>query len=193
MEHPPVLLDLPEALETERLILRPPRAGDGPAVNEAILETWDALHRWMPWAAERPSVDETEGHMRRGQASFIARTSLPMLMLERDSQAFVGGTGLPRMDWSVPRFEIGYWIRQRCEGQGYMTEAVTALTRFAFATLAAVRVEIHCSHRNLRSQRVAERCGFVLEGRLRNHGHDPGGLLRDEMIYARVPDAAPPA
>ncbi|HEX4417066.1 MAG TPA: hypothetical protein VH165_04160 [Kofleriaceae bacterium] len=33
----PVLIDLPETLETEHLILRPPRAGDGAAVNAAIL------------------------------------------------------------------------------------------------------------------------------------------------------------
>ncbi|HEX7843815.1 MAG TPA: GNAT family N-acetyltransferase, partial [Kofleriaceae bacterium] len=149
----PVLLDLPEVLETDRLILRPPRRGDGPAMNEAILETFESLHRWMPWATARPSVDETEAHVRRSAASFVARTSLPMLIVRRDSQAFVGATGLPRMDWSVPRFEIGYWIRQRCEGQGYMSEAVAALTRFAFTTLAAARVEIHCSHRNVRSQR----------------------------------------
>ncbi len=181
-----VLLDLPETLETERLILRSPRAGDGAAVNAAILETWDSLHQWMAWAVERPSVEETEGFMRLQQASFIARTGLNMLIFARDTQAFVGAAGLPRIDWSLRRFEIGYWIRQRCVGQGLMSEAVTALTELAFTTLAAVRVEIHTSHRNLRSQRVAERCGFVLEGRLRDFGREPSGELRDEMIYGRV-------
>jgi len=182
----PVLLDLPETLETERLILRPPRAGDGAAVNAAILETWDSLHHWMAWAIERPPVDETEGHMRRQQASWVARTGLNMLLFARDTQAFVGGAGIPRMDWGLRRFEIGYWIRRSCEGQGLMCEAVTALTQFAFTTLAAVRVEIHTSHRNVRSQRVAERCGFVLEGRLRDFAREPNGELRDEMIYGRV-------
>ncbi|MEO7731007.1 MAG: GNAT family N-acetyltransferase [Kofleriaceae bacterium] len=182
----PVLVDLPETLETERLILRSPRAGDGAAVNAAILETWDSLHHWMLWAAERPSVDETEGFMRRQHASFIARTGLNMLMFRRDSQTFVGAAGLSRMNWTLRRFEIGYWIRQSCVGQGLMSEAVTALTQLAFTTLAAVRVEIHTSHRNVRSQRVAERCGFVLEGRLRAFGREPSGELRDEMIYGRV-------
>lgn len=182
----PVLLDLPETLETERLILRPPRAGDGAAVNAAILETWGPLHHWMPWAAERPSVDETEAVMRRQHASFVLRTGLNLLMFQRGSLAFVGGAGIPRLDWELRRFEIGYWIRQSCAGQGLMTEAVTAVTQLAFTTLAAVRVEIHTSHRNLRSQRVAERCGFVLEGRLRDFGREPSGELRDEMIYGRV-------
>jgi len=191
MSSNPILLDLPDAIETARLLVRAPRPGDGATVNSAVLETWDALHRWMPWATERPTLEVSEDVVRRGAASFRLRTDLPMLMFRRGGGEFVGGTGLHRMDWSVPRFEIGYWVRASCEGQGYVSEAVRGLARFALAALGAQRVEIHCSHRNERSQRVAERCGFQLDGRLRNHGRDPSGELRDMMIYALVPgDAA---
>jgi len=187
MGRAPVLLDLPDAIETERLVLRSPRPGDGPAMNAAILDTWDALHRWMPWARERPAVEETETIARQLHASFLTRADLPMVMFLQDRKTVVGSTGLHRMDWSVPRFEIGYWIRRTHEGQGYVSEAVNALARFAFRTLEAERVEIHCSHRNARSQRVAERCGFTLEGRLRNHGRETTGELRDMMVYALIP------
>jgi RimJ/RimL family protein N-acetyltransferase len=162
-------------------------------VNAAIHESLEALQRWMPWAVQPPSLEDSEVYVRGAQATFLTRTSLPMLMLRRGSHEVVGSTGLPRMDWDVPRFEIGYWVRRSCEGQGYVSEAVTALTAFAFGPLRAARVEIHCSHHNLRSQRVAERCGFVLEARLRNHGRDPGGAMRDEMIYARLAPGAPAA
>jgi RimJ/RimL family protein N-acetyltransferase len=190
MERPPVLLDIPDAIETERLILRSPMPGDGPAVNAAILETWDSLHRWMPWARERPTVEQTEATARQLRASFITRADLPMFMFLHDRKTVVGGTGLHRMDWSVPRFEIGYWVRRTYEGHGYVSEAVTALIRFAFRALKAERVEIHCSHRNARSQRVAEGCRFVLDGRLRNQGREPTGELRDTMVYSLVPDDA---
>ncbi|HEX2690569.1 MAG TPA: GNAT family N-acetyltransferase [Kofleriaceae bacterium] len=188
MSQNPVLLDIPDAIATERLILRSPMPGDGPAMNEAILDTWDALHPSMPWARERPTVDETEEIARRFRAHFITRTDLPMFMFLHDRPAVVGSTGLHRMDWSIPRFEIGYWIRRGYEGQGYVSEAVRGLTRFAFRTLRAQRVEIHCSHRNQRSQRVAERCGFLLDGRLRNHGREATGELRDMLVYSLVPE-----
>jgi RimJ/RimL family protein N-acetyltransferase len=90
------------------------------------------------------------------------------------------------MDWAVPRFEIGYWVRRSCKGKGYVTEAVQALVQLAFKKLGAERVEIHCSHLNEPSQRVAERCGFALEGRLRNHKREPDGELRDTLVYALV-------
>jgi hypothetical protein len=60
-----------------------------------------------------------------------------------------------------------------------------------FTTLAALRVEIHTSHRNVRSQRVTERCGFVLEGRLRDFDREPSGELRDEMLGGQKPQKKP--
>ncbi len=182
----PLLLDLPETLETPRLLLRSPLPGDGPATNEAIVESWEQVHRWLPWAQALPTVAQSEEMARQKRAEFIARTNLPMLVLPRDRPGIVGSSGLHSMDWSVPRFEIGYWIRKSCQRQGYATEVVRTLTRFAFGTLAAERVEIHCSHRNEASQGVALKCGFALEGRLRNHSREPTGELRDTLIYALV-------
>jgi RimJ/RimL family protein N-acetyltransferase len=184
----PALPAIPDAIETDRLILRSPLHGDGPTLNEAILETWEALHHWMPWAREQPTVDETEERARQSRTNFVSRVDLPMLMFLRDQPTVVvGATGLHRMDWTVPRFEIGYWVRRSYEGKGYVSEAVRALTRLAFGALGAERVEIHCGHRNVRSQRVAERCGFVVEGRLRNQRRETTGELRDTLVYALVP------
>jgi RimJ/RimL family protein N-acetyltransferase len=62
------------------------------------------------------------------------------------------------------------------------------LTDFAFRGLDANRVSIHCDPRNERSRRVAERCGYELEGRLRNAARTPSGTLRDTLIFSRVPE-----
>jgi RimJ/RimL family protein N-acetyltransferase len=180
----PLLLDLPERLETPRLTLRPPLPGDGPAVNEAIVETIDALRPWMPWATPTPSVDESEVWCRKAYADFLARRQLPLLMFLREEGSLVGSGGIPRLDWAVPRFEIGYWVRRRFEGQGYVTEAVAEMTRFAFERLSARRVEIRTDDRNERSWRVAERLGFRLEGIHRNDERAPDGTLRDTRVYA---------
>lgn len=182
----PLLLDLPERLETGRLFLRPPLPGDGPAVNEAIVETIDALQKWMPWATPAPTADQTEEWCRKSYADFVARRQLPLLMFLRDGGWFAGSVGVPRLDWKVPRFEIGYWVRRRFEGQGYVTEAVAELTRFCFEQLSARRVDIQMDDRNERSWRVAERLGFELEGVHRHDERAPDGRLRDTRVYAKV-------
>ena len=180
----PVLLDLPERLETTRLVLRPPRPGEGAALNEAVLETIEALQRWMQWSVPTPTLQQSELWCRKSAAEFIERKQFALLLWSRqDPATLVGSSGMRAIDWRVPRFEIGYWVRRRFEGQGYVTEAALAIARFAFEALGARRVEIHTDDRNQRSWRVAERLGFRLEGVLRNECRE-AGVLRDTRVYA---------
>jgi RimJ/RimL family protein N-acetyltransferase len=192
----PILLDVPERIDTERLVLRAPRRGDGTIVNEAIRASHAELAPWMPWAGTLPTVDESEAHCRRQQARFLLREDFVLLIFERGvggaEGRLVGGTGLHRIDWAVRKFEIGYWRRTGCEGQGYATEAVRAIARLAFDGLEARRVEIRMDDRNERSWRVAERAGFTLEALLRFDSVTPTGEPRSTRIYARVRGAEEP-
>jgi RimJ/RimL family protein N-acetyltransferase len=180
----PSLIDVPEEIETERLIVRMPRPGEGAAVNAAVAESFDELHRWMPWAATMPTVADSEAHSRRAHARFLLREDLSYRAWLKGTDTYVVGSGLHRMDWSVPRFEVGYWCRSAFVGQGFVTEVVRALTAVAFEKLGAHRVEIRVDDRNDRSWRVAERCGFTLEGTLRHNERAPDGSLRDTRVYA---------
>jgi len=182
----PILFDFPDSFETARLTIRSPVPGDGAEVQAAVAETIDDLRPWMSWADHVPTVDEEEELVRRARARFLTREDLWLLLFLKGTHTLVGGSGLHRIDWSVPSFEIGYWVRRRFAGHGYITEAVRGITRFSFETLGARRVEIRCDTRNERSRRVAERAGFELEAALRNHAMTPTGELRDTLIYVRL-------
>lgn len=182
----PILLDFPNQFETDRLLLRAPRSGDGKAVNDAILESVETLRPWMPWVHPVPTVTDTEIHSRRMAARFITRDDLSLYLFRKSDGLFVGGSGLHRIDWSVPRFEIGYWVRASLEGQGYITEAVNGITRFAFETLGAQRVEIRCDARNTRSAAVARRAGYKLDGCLRHDDRTTDGAARDTLVFSKI-------
>ncbi len=192
----PVLIDVPERLATDRLLLRVPRAGDGRTVNDAIRLSLPELAPWLPWAGAMPTVEESEAHCRRQQARFILREGIVMLVFARgpagEEGELLGSTGLHGIDWSVRRFEIGYWRKSGCEGRGLLTEAVSAMNRLAFDTLAARRVEIRMDDANVRSWRLAERAGFTLEAVLRFNSQTPQGAPRTTRVYARVRGAEEP-
>jgi RimJ/RimL family protein N-acetyltransferase len=183
----PILRDFADSFETERLLIRSPRPGDGPEVNAAIADSWEALSRWMPWATEQENVEQCEERLRRAYCAFLQRTDLMLLLFQKGTQTLVGSSGLHRMDWKVPRFEIGYWCRTCFEGQGYITEAVRGITGFAFEALGAQRVEIRCDSTNVRSRRVAERAGYHLEGELRNQAIGSEGQLRNILVFSLIP------
>jgi ribosomal-protein-serine acetyltransferase len=186
----PLLADVPERMDTERLVLRCARHGDGTAVHEAVSTSIERLRPWLPWARAEATAEETEVTVGRMRAAFMSREDLALLMFERQADgsegSYVGGTGLHRIDWTVPFFEIGYWCRTGFQGRGLAVEAVHALTRLAFDRLAAARVEIRMDDENLSSQRVAERAGYTFEGLLRCDSRGPAGRLRNTRVYARV-------
>jgi len=192
----PILIEVPERIETARLVLRVPQRGDGAAVNAAVAETMAELAPWLPWAGSMPTPDESEMHCRRQQARFILREDLGMLMFERHPGGgdgrLVGGLGLHRIDWPLRRFEIGYWRRAGFEGRGLVTEGVVAIARMAFDALDARRVEIRMDDRNERSWKVAERAGFTLEAVMRFDSATPQGEPRSTRVYARVRGAEEP-
>lgn len=182
----PILLDFPYSFETERLIIRGPLPGDAVPLRDAVLESQDDLKPWMPWAVNVLSEEEYEVRVREGRLKFLAREDLWMMLLLKGSETCIGGSGLHRIDWSVPKFEIGYWVRSSYAGLGYITEAVDGITAFAFNTLGARRLEIRCDVKNVRSAAVARRAGYTLEGTFHNDARDHFGQLRDTYIFARI-------
>lgn len=184
----PLLEPVPERIDTDRLIIRLARDADAAALNAAVCESLDDLRPYMPWAQTAPSLAQSEADCRRMQGKFLLREDLSMFVFERRADGsegdYIGGTGLHRIDWTVRRFELGYWCRTSRQGRGYVTEAARAMTRFAFEALRARRVEVRMDDSNARSWKVAERAGFMHEGTLRSDSPNPLGELRDTRIYA---------
>lgn len=184
----PLSIELPSSLEGPRLTLRPYRAGDGANMNEAVNEDVRHLLPWMVWAYKHASIDDSEQVALRCRAAWEAREDLTMAMWDRERGRYLGGTGLHRMQWEIPSFEIGYWIRKSEEGKGYVTEAVRMLTDFAFGELKANRVFLRIATENQRSLVIPPRVGFTKEGVLRNAVVDAHGTLHDLAIFGMTPE-----
>lgn len=182
----PIMLDIPESIETERLLIRAARWGDGAEMNEAIAESLNELQPWMIFAQSLQSPEETEQFARESRLKYLNRTFLHMNIYDKTEGTFIGCSGLHHMDWDIRAFELGYWIRSSCSGKGYMTEAVNGITDFAIHELKANRIEIRCSGRNAKSAAVAERAGYKLDGILRLSTRGFDGELHDSKVYAKV-------
>ena len=184
----PTAIPLPEAIPGERVLLRPWRPGDAAALFAAVTESKERLRPWMPWVEGYRARADAEAYVERVGANWADRCDLALGIWHRESGRLLGATGLHNIDWSVPSFEIGYWIRDGEEGKGYVEESVRLLVRLVFADLGAQRLAITCDAENTRSRRIPERIGFLLEGRLRNHQRTAQGTLRDTLVFALTPE-----
>lgn len=182
-----LLRPAPGELRGLRIVVRGYTDADAPALYEAIDRSRGHLRRWMPWVHFYESQENALSYVRECQAKTILREDFPMGMFTHEG-GFLGGTGFHPRDWTVPDFEIGYWIRPDAEGHGYVSESVRLLTHAAFETMGAQRVLIRMIAANDRSRAVAERAGYTYEGRLRNLIRDPEGNLTDMLYYSMIPE-----
>ncbi len=178
---------LPEQIESERLLIRVARPGDGKAFHEAVSESLDQLAPWLAWVTPPPTLADSEASCRRAQQRFQRNEDLMVFFFTKECGTLVGGSGLHDIDWDLRRFEVGYWGRTACCGQGLITEGVAALSQHALDHLRASRVFLTTDEQNTASWRLAERAGFEFEGTLRNDRPNLRGTLRNTRVYSRIP------
>ena len=105
--------------------------------------------------------------------------------IEVDGEA-AGGIGVhPGEGVYAHSAELGYWLAEPLWGRGIMTEAVQAVSAYAFEHLGLCRLEAVVFAWNPASMRVLENCGFVLEGTAKAAILKDGELV-DKVTYALV-------
>jgi len=104
--------------------------------------------------------------------------------IETDGK-LIGFCGLNHRDVFAATAELGITIGDKAYwGRGYGREAVALLVEYGFTKLNLRRVYLRVHGRNERAIRAYRACGFVEEGRLRQHVWSDGAY--DDLIYMGV-------
>ncbi len=144
-----------QTIVTERLLIKPlPR------------RAFERKRRDLPAGSElRRAMDELRG---RARADFPWRFAW-----YTDRELYLRGGGLcigsiacmnspHKNPWERGYIEIGYSMEKPFCGKGYMTEAVEAVCRTILGERGVRGVIAGVASDNIASQRVLEKCGFVL-------------------------------
>jgi ribosomal-protein-alanine N-acetyltransferase len=170
-----------------RLLLRPLVANDFPAWREVRRRNVDWLTKWE--AARVPGAPDVVEDRGAFEARCSARQRERMLGTGFGFGLFVGGEFAGEINLnSIQRgpFQnayVGYWIDEKQAGNGYMSEAVVLVCRFAFEELNLHRVQIAIIPRNHNSRRVMEKVGFRSEGVALRY-LEINGVWEDHVRYA---------
>jgi [ribosomal protein S5]-alanine N-acetyltransferase len=176
-------MSLPTIIETERLVLRPPRMDDAGAVFNSYATDEDVA-RYVTWRPHT-SIAETEEFLRRTLASTENGTSLTWAITLRGDDTL---RGMIAVRPHVYKADAGYVLARPFWGRGYATEALRAVVDYAFKNPRMYRVWAVCDVENVASARVMEKAGMSFEGTLRRYQIHPNisPEPRDARCYARV-------
>jgi ribosomal-protein-serine acetyltransferase len=160
---------------------------DAAAVFETVDRNRHRLRRWLPWVDASIGPADTRAFI---EATIATRGRENTYGIWSEG-GFAGAIGL-HTDPENRSAMIGYWLDEKHEGRGLVTNAARALMDVAFRDLSLHRVWLSTDKKNTRSCAVAERLGFRREG---VHREDQlvNGRFRDTVIYAVLESDWPPA
>ena len=154
---------------------------------QMLRANWNHLYEFLPPSLMAvQSEADVEVEIRRQMVEWNLRNLFIFGAWEKATGAYVGESYLANADWDVPRIEVGYFIVQDKTKRGFATEAARATIRFAFEHMEVVRVELQCTADNEASRGVAEHCGFVYEGRMRQRHRKKSEALVDVLWYGML-------
>jgi RimJ/RimL family protein N-acetyltransferase len=143
-------------LTTVRLVLRRPAEGDLPSIVKHAND-WEVA-RLLGRVPHPYSMDDARFFLEK-----VVPNELTWAITSRVDNAFMGVIGLaPGARSRVA--ELGYWLGRCFWGNGFATEAGSAVVQYAFRTLGLARLTSGYFIGNLASDRVLTKLGFVRTG-----------------------------
>lgn len=165
MTTSPLPTTLP-VLETERLLLRPLRAEDAPAIFAYASNP--NVSRFTLWEPHQTLAD-TERYLREYVApKYEAGQPEPFgLTLKSAPDVVIGTVGCFVASPPFHTMELAYALAEPHWGQGLVVEAARAVRDFVFARYPVERFQCRCKSENRQSERVMQKLGLTREGVLR--------------------------
>ena len=162
--------------------LRPWATTDVPA----LVAAWGdpEMARWMPEETTPFEVEQARAFIDDAATHLSTGRSIALAIADESTDQAVGSVALHA--WGQRHWNIGYWVAPDQRRHGLATEAVTKLSRWAFAANPSLaRLSLYTMPGNEPSQKVAERAGFRREGLLRRWGEVNGEQL-DWIMFSLI-------
>lgn len=148
-------------LEGERIILRKLRLSDADDMCRNVNDK--KVVRWTATIPHPYTHRHALQYIRKSQRLRRAKKGYVFGIVKHDGE-FMGLVSLLRVNHEHQCGELGYWLGKKYWEKAYAAEAVRLILRFGFEQLKLNRIYAVSFERNIASRRVLERCGFELEG-----------------------------
>lgn len=114
----------------------------------------------------------------KGFIEMVTQFSPPHIFcISKDDKA-IGAIGIhPQSDIWSKNAELGYWLAEPYWGHGIVTAAIREIVKYGFDTFPLNRIFARPFSGNIGSQKVLEKCGFVLEATLK------GTIFKNEQVF----------
>lgn len=141
------------------------------------------LSKYLPWVMDMKSVQDEEQFLEYS-IDKIHKEEMMMFIILVDEKV-AGMIDLHNITRSAKRAEVGYWLSEKFEGYGIITQAVEKIEEYSFKELKLHKLQIRVHPENNKSANIPQRLGYFKEATLVEHEILNGEYI-DLDIFAKL-------
>lgn len=135
--------------------------------------------------AATKSLEDTSTFIKENIEKHSKGTYHPFVIIDED-ESIIGYIDIKNIDMKIPKAEIGYFIDHNFVSKGIITNAVKNISDYFFEKMKFEKLFLRAHSENTASRKVAEKCGFKVEGVLRSDYKTTKGELTDMVYYGKL-------
>lgn len=129
------------------------------------------------------NLEEARRELHYWRNVFYQNDGIYFAIAKKDNDQLIGSIGLTTLNSYHSRIELSYDLAKEYWRQGICTKAIHAVIKYGFEQLRVNRIEAFTSTENIPSKNLLLKCGFTLEGTLRQHRYHRGTYV-DAHIFS---------
>jgi RimJ/RimL family protein N-acetyltransferase len=114
------------------------------------------------------------------------KTYFPYIIIDGSNQRIAGFLDLKNIDWNIPKSEMGLYIDKDYANQGISTKAFNLFCDYCFEEYKFIKLFLRTHSSNSSARKVAEKCGFEIEGTIRRDYKTTSGEIVDLIYYGKI-------
>jgi ribosomal-protein-alanine N-acetyltransferase len=153
-------------------------------LNKLFVSNTVRFKRYLPQTlSENRTLDSTKSYIVKRKELMYLKSEYTFKIKDKLTKNIAGLIILKAIDWNIKKGEFAYCIGESYEKNGWMSEAIQAVSKFVFQKLKLKTLQIISHKSNIASIKVAERNNFVWKKTLKHEFTPSGQLPLDMELY----------
>ncbi len=132
------------------------------------------------------TISETEQFLKELLQKCDERLYFPFVIENLETKELVGFIDIKNIDWNIPKAELGCYTDENYAGKGITSKAFSLVVDHCFSHFGFVKLFLRTHESNSAAQKLAEKSGFQIEGKIRKDYKTTSGQVVDLLYYGRI-------
>ncbi|WP_025667017.1 GNAT family N-acetyltransferase [Aquimarina megaterium] len=135
---------------------------------------------------ETKTIESTKVFMLKNLERIKDKSYFPYVIIDESDNRFVGFIDLKNIDYNIKKAELGFYMDENYARKGIMTKALNCFCDYYFEKYQFNKLFLRTHPDNFSTRKLAEKCGFKIEGVIRNDYMTTSGKIIDLVYYGRL-------